>query len=85
VIQITVESFPLQSLLVKYFLLYFLVAVGFVVERIIPLGMSKEKWLTVKEFADKEGIRLAAAYKRLKENPDKYPSERKFGRLVVKG
>ncbi len=46
--------------------------------------MGKEKWLTVQEFADKEGIKLAAAYKRIKEQPAKYPSDKKFGRLVVK-
>jgi hypothetical protein len=39
------------------------------------------KWVTVQEYAEDEGITLAAAYKRIKEN--RVRSEKKFGRLVV--
>jgi hypothetical protein len=39
------------------------------------------KWMTVQEYADYEGISLAAAYKRIKEERAK--SEKKFGKLVV--
>ena len=44
--------------------------------------MKAEKWITVKEYAKKEGIKLAGAYKRIAEN--RVTSERKFGKLVVK-
>ena len=40
------------------------------------------KWVTVQEYAKSEGISLAAAYKRVKEN--RATSDRKFGKLVVK-
>jgi hypothetical protein len=39
------------------------------------------KYLTVKEYADAEGISLAAAYKRVKEN--RVRSEKRYGKLVV--
>ena len=45
--------------------------------------MKREKVLTVQEWAKKEGIKLAAAYKRLSEHPDRYKSERRYGRMVV--
>lgn len=37
--------------------------------------------MTVKEYAEFQGISLAAAYKRVNENRVK--SEKKFGKLVV--
>jgi hypothetical protein len=40
------------------------------------------KWVTVQEYAKSEGITLAAAYKRIKENRAK--SERRYGKLVVR-
>ncbi len=40
------------------------------------------KYLTVKEYAEHAGIKLAAAYKRVKEDRCNY--ERKFGRILVK-
>jgi len=40
------------------------------------------KWITVQEYAEKEGICLAAAYKRVKEK--RVSSERKFGKIVVR-
>lgn len=39
------------------------------------------KWVTVKEYAEKKGITLAAAYKQIAENRVKF--ERKYGKLVV--
>lgn len=40
------------------------------------------KYLTVKEYADHEGIKLAAAYKRVKENRCVF--EKRYGRIIVK-
>jgi len=40
------------------------------------------KLLTVKEYADKEGIKIAAAYKRIKVGTA--PTEKKFGRILIK-
>jgi len=40
------------------------------------------KWITVKEFAEKEGICLAAAYKRIKSG--KLKSQKIYGKTVVK-
>jgi hypothetical protein len=40
------------------------------------------KWITVSEYAKKQGISLAAAYKRVKEG--RATADRKFGKLVVK-
>jgi hypothetical protein len=40
------------------------------------------KWMTVQEYADYEGISLAAAYKRIKE--DRANHEKRFGKLVVR-
>lgn len=40
------------------------------------------KWITVSEYAKKQGISLAAAYKRVKEG--RATSEKKFGKLVIK-
>jgi hypothetical protein len=40
------------------------------------------KWVTVQEYAKSEGITLAAAYKRIKENRAR--SEKRYGKLVVK-
>lgn len=40
------------------------------------------KWITVKEYAEKEGICLAAAYKRVKNK--NVVSETKFGKVVIK-
>jgi len=45
--------------------------------------MKRGKALTVQEWAKKEGIKLAAAYKRLAQHPDIYKSEKRYGRLVV--
>jgi hypothetical protein len=39
------------------------------------------KWVTVQEYAEIENIKLAAAYKRIKENRARWA--RKFGRLVI--
>jgi len=44
--------------------------------------MASEKWLTVQEYAQKQGICLAAAYKRIKK--EQVRSEKKFGRVLVK-
>ena len=40
------------------------------------------KWITVQEYAKKQGICLAAAYKRVKLN--QVDHERKFGKVVIK-
>jgi len=40
------------------------------------------KWITVQEFAENEGICLAAAYKRVKKNQVNW--QRKFGKIVIK-
>jgi len=40
------------------------------------------KWVTVQEFAEIEGICLAAAYKRVKNNQVNW--QKKFGKIVVK-
>jgi hypothetical protein len=39
------------------------------------------KWVTVKEYAEKKGITLAAAYKQISEN--RVRSGRRYGKLVV--
>jgi len=40
------------------------------------------KWITVQEFAAKEGICLAAAYKRVKLNQVSW--EKKYGKILIK-
>jgi len=39
------------------------------------------KWVTVQEYAEKEGISLPAAYKRVVQGRAK--SERRYGKIVV--
>ncbi len=40
------------------------------------------EWITVQEYATNEGICLAAAYKRVKEDRVKW--QKKFGKIVIK-
>ncbi len=44
--------------------------------------MKADKYMTVQEYADKEDICLAAAYKRVKQKAVEV--ERKFGRILIK-
>jgi hypothetical protein len=39
-------------------------------------------WITVKEYAEKQGIKLAAAYKRIYDN--NVESKKIYGKIVVK-
>jgi len=43
-----------------------------------------QKLITVQEYATKENIKLAAAYKRLKTDKYKKIVVNKFGRLLIK-
>jgi hypothetical protein len=44
--------------------------------------MKADKYMTVQEYADNQGICLAAAYKRVKQKTVEV--ERKFGRILIK-